>query len=451
MSGRAFQDWVRTTGKKYGPIFTVWKGTTPLIMINSRELAREAFLKNGVVFGDRPPITGYKELFSSGGFRINVARYGPLMRTLRANLSSGVLSQSFLAKLRPLRDWAMERAVEEIAAEMRAQNGTVVPRVHIRRTIFRIVFAICFGFPPDDETLQRVLDTCTAVHASDLLVDTSIISPLIPGRRKRVRELIRMRRETYIPLIRRALTEKSFSYAKSLKEAKIVEGKDLSDDEMLSLCEELVHAGSDTTYPAIEWAVLRVMHNPEIQRTLQREIAQICASDRAPTEEDLPHMVYLQAVVLETLRRHPPGHFAPNHAMYSPVKFAGFDIPPGSLVNYDIFVFGTDPAVWENPLEFRPERFLRHGDNGELTLCNSDVTGSSKEMKFIPFGVGRRACPGTSLVMLHMPLILGRFFHRFWWETFPGENLDMSDKLVVSYFNHKKDPFRSVVTDRISP
>ncbi|KAM0047898.1 putative cytochrome P450 [Helianthus debilis subsp. tardiflorus] len=117
-------------------------------------------------------------------------------------------------------------------------------------------------------------------------------------------------------------------------------------------------------------------------------------------EEDLQKMPYLKAVVLEGLRRHPPAHFVLPHRVMKEVEVQGYMIPQGATINFMVGAMGLDPKVWDEPMEFKPERFLVN--DGVF-----DVSGS-KGIKMMPFGAGRRICPGSDLALLHLKYFVAK-------------------------------------------
>ncbi|GAV67166.1 p450 domain-containing protein [Cephalotus follicularis] len=108
-------------------------------------------------------------------------------------------------------------------------------------------------------------------------------------------------------------------------------------------------------------------------------------------EDDLKKMSYLKAVILEGLRRHPPGHLVLPHKVTESGVLGGHLFPKNGTVNFMVADTGWDPKVWEDPMEFKPERFMATTDNGRGEVF--DITGS-REIKMMPFGAGRRICRG---------------------------------------------------------
>lgn len=148
-------------------------------------------------------------------------------------------------------------------------------------------------------------------------------------------------------------------------------------------------------------------------------------------------MPYLKAVVLEGLRRHPPGHFVLPHKLSQDVELDGYLIPKETLVNFMVADMGWDPKVWEDPMEFRPERFV-----GEAF----DITGS-KEIKMMPFGAGRRVCPAYALAMLHLEYFVGNLMWWFEWRDVEGDEVDLTEEQEFTIV--MKHPLRARISQRM--
>ena len=195
-------------------------------------------------------------------------------------------------------------------------------------------------------------------------------------------------------------------------------------------------AGTDTTYTVLEWAMAELLKRPVIMQKLQAEVRSVVGNRTNITEEDLGHMNYLKAVIKETLRFHPPIPLLVPRESMRDIKLNGYDIATGTQVLVNAWAIATDPSSWDQPFEFKPERFL-----------NSSIDFKGHDFQFIPFGAGRRGCPGILFAMAVNEIILASLVHQFDW-SLPGgeagEGLDMSETAGLTI--HKKSPLLAVAT-----
>ncbi|RLM62021.1 hypothetical protein C2845_PM14G02770 [Panicum miliaceum] len=170
---------------------------------------------------------------------------------------------------------------------------------------------------------------------------------------------------------------------------------------------------------------------PEIQAKLRAEIQHVVTGAGAGVEDEhLRRMPYLRAVVLEGLRRHPPTRFTVPHAATEEAgttTLDGFSVPRHVAVNFTLAGMGLDEAVWPDARRFLP------GGEGE----GVDLTGG-KEIKMMPFGAGRRMCPGVGLALLHLEYFVANLVREFEWKEAPGEPVEFAERLVM------KRPLRAI-------
>lgn len=182
----------------------------------------------------------------------------------------------------------------------------------------------------------------------------------------------------------------------------------------------------DTSSTSIEWAMSEVLRNPEVLQKVQDELERIVGMDRMVRESDLPRLVYLQAVVKETLRLHPVVPFAA-HSAVEACSVLGYEIPADTSVLINIWAIGRNPKSWgEDAQCFKPERFLIEAEAG---LTHKTFSG----FQWLPFGAGRRGCPGQQLGTLVIELAVAQLLHCFNWRL-PLKNgrdydLDMTEKV----------------------
>ncbi|CAN1288137.1 Cytochrome P450 98A3 [Linum perenne] len=178
---------------------------------------------------------------------------------------------------------------------------------------------------------------------------------------------------------------------------------------------DMITAGMDTTAISSEWAMAEIVKHPRVQQKLHEE------------------------VVKESLRLHPPTPLMLPHRSNANVKIGGYDIPKGSNVHVNVWAVARDPAAWKEPLEFKPERFLEE-----------DVDMKGHDYRLLPFGAGRRVCPGAQLGINLVTSMLGHLLHHFQWSPPEGvkpEEIDMSENPgLVTYM---RTPLQAVATPRL--
>ncbi|KAK8941643.1 Cytochrome P450 89A2 [Platanthera guangdongensis] len=157
-------------------------------------------------------------------------------------------------------------------------------------------------------------------------------------------------------------------------------------------------------------------------------------------EDDLQGMPYLKAVIMESLRRHPPAYFALPHSVTEDVTIEKFLLPKGAKVRFSVADVNWDKKNWEESMLFRPERFMVGTDRNDEV----DLTGS-KEIKMLTFGAGRRMCPGYVLAILHLELFVANLVE-FLWKPERGEEVDLSEKLELTTI--MKNPLRAQIIPR---
>ena len=168
-----------------------------------------------------------------------------------------------------------------------------------------------------------------------------------------------------------------------------------------------------------------LMKNPEMMARAQKEIEQTLGKDRPIIQEsDISKLPYLQAIIKETLRLHPPIVLLIPRKAETNLELYGYMLPKNAQVLVNLWAIGRDPKVWENPEVFSPERFLE---------SKIDVKGRNFEL--LPFGAGRRICPGLTLAYRMLNLMLANLIHSFNWKLEGGMNrqdLDMTEKFGIT-------------------
>ena len=200
---------------------------------------------------------------------------------------------------------------------------------------------------------------------------------------------------------------------------------------------------TDTTTTSVEWTITELLKNPETMTKVQEELKEVVGLNNNVEEFHLSKLTYLNAVIKEILRLHPPGPLLIPRCPSQSTIVGGYTIPKGATIFINVWAIQRDPSFWENPLEFIPERFLTRSDESQSYF---NYSGNSSH--YFPFGSGRRMCPGISIGERSVMLIAATFLHSFDWKLPPGTSLDLSDKfgLVLK----KKVPLVAIPTPRLS-
>lgn len=180
----------------------------------------------------------------------------------------------------------------------------------------------------------------------------------------------------------------------------------------------------DTSATAIEWTLSELIKHPRVMKKVQKELENVVGRERVVDESDLEKLEYLGMVVKETMRLHPVAPLLIPHAAIEDCTVNGFHIPQKSRVMINVWAIGRDPSAWTDPEMFIPERF-----------DGSNIDFHGRDFQFLPFGSGRRGCPGMQLGLTMVQLVVAQLVHCFDWELpnnmLPTE-LDMTEEFGLT-------------------
>ena len=188
-------------------------------------------------------------------------------------------------------------------------------------------------------------------------------------------------------------------------------------------------AGTDTTSSVLEFAMAELMRNPWVMTKLQDDVRRhVPEGHETVEEENLASMVYLRAVVKETLRLHPPSPLLLPHLSMADCVVDGYTIPSGIRVIVNTWAISRDPESWEEPEEFMPERFMDGGSAAAMDFKGNDF-------QFVPFGAGRRICPGLNFGFATVEIMLANLMYCFDWQLPNGmeaKDIDLTEVFGVT-------------------
>ncbi|XP_074328702.1 cytochrome P450 98A2-like [Apium graveolens] len=448
---RCFNNWSTT----YGPIISVWFGSTLNVIVNNTELAKEVLKDKDQQLADRHRSRSAAK-FSRDGKDLIWADYGPHYVKVRKVCTLELFTPKRLEAIRPVREDEVTAMVESIYKDCTNSDTigkSLLVRQYLGGVAFNNITRLAFGkrFVNSEGVMDEQGKEFKAIIANGLKLGASLATA---EHIQWLRWLFPLEEEAFAKhgarrdnLTRAIMEEHTLARQKSggtkqhfVDALLTLQAKyDLSEDTIIGLLWDMITAGADTTAIVVEWGMAELIKNPRVQEKAQEELDRVIGYERVLTELDFSNLPYLQCVAKEALRLHPPTPLMLPHRANANVKIGGYDIPKGSNVHVNVWAVARDPAVWKNPLEFRPERFLEE-----------DVDMKGHDYRLLPFGAGRRVCPGAQLGINLVTSMLGHLLHHYSWAPPSGlssDEIDMTESPgMVTYM---KTPLQAVPTPRL--
>ncbi|KAJ3683739.1 hypothetical protein LUZ60_013966 [Juncus effusus] len=435
---------------KHGPLMLIHLGEAPFLIVSSSEMACGIMRTHDLAFASRPPSVVTDIIsFIDIGFQ----PYGETWRQLRKIFTLHLLSSKMVESHKGIREEEVGRMIQDIRNRASLQNSNPIDvsdvlSIFMCNLLSRIV---CGEFIRKEgklgvlrELVRERNDLISQSSVWDLFPSISWLDLGFSGLRRRAKKC-RDRWDVLLSEMIRAYEEKGESgkgegdFIDELLSLKNDPGMtfDFNNEHIKGLVGDTFAAGVDTTYITLEWAMSELVRNPNLMKKLQDEVRGIAKDKDNIEPEDLIKMNYLKAVIKETLRLHPPAPLLLTRQSMEQCYINGFNIPKGVRVLVNVWAIGREPKSWEEPEEFNPERFIE-----------SQVDYKGKDFQFIPFGAGRRMCPGIQFSMATAQLALANLVHQFDWEFPSGvtaDEFDMSGSAGITV--PRKDSLQLVVKD----
>ena len=204
--------------------------------------------------------------------------------------------------------------------------------------------------------------------------------------------------------------------------------------------------GTETTSTTIEWAMAELMQHPDTMKKVKEELKKVIGLNAIVEEFHFPKLCYLNAVIKETLRLHPAIFLLVPRTLTSSTTLGGYYIPKDSTIYFNLWGIQRDPTIWDNPLKFMPERFVK--SNEEECAGQFELGDSNNAMEFYPFGYGKRSCAGIALAERMLMFILASLLHSFEWELPKDSVIDFKEKFGI--VNKKLNPLVAIPTPSLS-
>lgn len=422
---------LRTLAKKHGPLLHIQVGEVSTIVVSSSEIAKEIMKTHDIIFADRPYLLASK-IMNYDSTNIGFARYGEYWRQLKKICVLELLSVKRVQSFRSVREDEVSNLIKTISL-----NGRVP--INLSEKIFSLTYGVvsrvAFGKKfKEQKAFVHIVDKALKLAGGFCLADMYPSVKFLPRITGMKSKLEKMHHE-----VDRMLQNIINDHKQSKETGETGEGEAKEDlvDVLLNLQEhgdlefplkdsnikavllDMFGAGGDTSSTVIEWAMSEMLKNPRVMKKAQDEVRKVFNGKENVDESSLHELNYLKSVIKETLRFHPPVPLLVPRECREDCEINGYDIPAKTKVIVNAWAIGRDPEYWNEAEIFYPERFL-----------DSPVDYKGAHFEFIPFGAGRRMCPGISFALANIELPLAQFLYHFDWELPDGMkeyDLDMAE------------------------
>ncbi|GAB4861025.1 hypothetical protein Ancab_040056 [Ancistrocladus abbreviatus] len=441
---------------QYGPIFTIKLGVNRAIVVSNKDLAKECLADNDKAFLNRPKTLVVQHM-SYNSAMFSFGPYGAYWREMRKIAVLELLSNHRIEMLKQARIHEVKSAIkllhDKIYAKRSGASGGAAPDGRSQGIL--VEMKQWFGDLNTNVLLQLVAGKTlreivkdeerglrTAISELAYLVGVVAVSDILPFLRwldigghekamKRVMKKLDHALQGWLDEHKRE-RERESMHGKSRNQKDFMDvlldifdtgiHESLSsfepDTVIKATCLGIIGAAIDTSTITLTWTLSLLLNNRRVLKEVQDELDLHVGKNRVVEESDLKNLVYLQATIKETLRLYPATPLSVPHEAMTDCNISGYHVPAGTMLFVNLHKIHRDPQLWSDPIEFRPERYL-------TTHNNIDLRG--RDFEFIPFGSGRRVCPGISFALQIMQFTLANLLHGFDIKTPGDEPVNMTE------------------------
>ncbi|XP_017981256.1 PREDICTED: cytochrome P450 83B1 [Theobroma cacao] len=427
--------------QKYGPLMSLRFGFRSTLVVSSAKMGKEVMKTHDLDFCSRPT-SRMAQKFSYNGLDLAFSPYNAYWREMRKICTVHLFNSNRAQLYRPIREDEVARLISKIS------KLSVYPKlVNLSEAMMclgsTIICRVAFGKRYEEGTersrFNGLLNECQALFASFFISDyfpfmgwIDRFSGLLCRLEKNFKEFdifyqelidehldpnrSKLKQEDIIDVLLRIWKDRDFAI-------------DLSMDHIKAILKDVFIAGTDSSAAVVIWVMTYLMKNPRCLKKIQEEVISLIGKKGFVNEDDIQNLTYLKAVIKETFRLQPIAPLLIPRETIRKCNIGGFEIPTKTLVYVNAWAIGRDPEAWENPKEFYPERFI-----------GSSIDYKGLDFELIPFGAGRRGCPGIHMGVATVELVLANLLYKFKWEMPAGmsnDDLDFDVKLGLSV--HKKN------------
>ncbi|CAN1126470.1 Cytochrome P450 84A1 [Linum perenne] len=438
--------------KQYGGLFHLRMGNINMVTVSSPEIAKQVLKSQDNIFSNRPTNIAINYLTYDRS-DMAFANYGPFWRQMRK------ISVMKLFSRRRDESWESVRDEIDSMVQTVAANPTGNP-INVGELIFtftmNLTYRAAFGTSNNNKgqmeefikILQEFSRLFGAFNIADFIpflgwMDPQGLFPRMVNARSSLDKFIDQIMDDHLLKKKNTSTQEDLVPNPDMVDELLAfyqndnvdqpTTKPISDSttstttsstkltkhNIKAIIMDVMFGGTETVASVIEWAMAELLKSPDDLKRVQQELSNVVGFNRHVEERDLDKLTFLKCILKETLRLHPPIPLL-LHETAEDTEVSGYFIPKRSRVMVNAYAIARDPNSWVNPNQFNPARFSKEG--------MPDFKGSNFE--FLPFGSGRRSCPGMQLGLYAIELGIAHLLHSFDWEL-PNEmkpnQVDMSD------------------------
>ncbi|PON63362.1 Cytochrome P450, E-class, group I [Parasponia andersonii] len=426
---------------RHGPLMTLRLGSVATVIASSPEVAGEIFRRHDETFADRhvpDVITAQPNPEATLAWVPGDHRW----RNRRRFCSTQMFAAQRLDSSERLRREKVQQLVAHLRKHAFSGGGAAVDVGRaafgttlnlMSNTIFSVDLVVGSDYFESAQEFKdlvwRIMEDAGRLNLSDYFPVLRRFD--LQGVKRHIRASYDRLHEIFDELIDKRLEERGSGGSRTgdfldlLLDQCQEEGSDFNRITIKPLILDLFIAGSDTSAITTEWAMAELLRQPDVRRKAREELSQVIGPGRAVQESDIDQLPYLQAIVKETLRLHPAVPLLLPYKARNDVELCGYAVAKGTQVLINAWAIGRDPKYWTEPTCFMPERFL----------LKPSVDYRGRDFEYIPFGAGRRICPGLPLAARMVHLMLASILHPFDWKLPEGispEELDMEEQFGVT-------------------
>ncbi|XP_004628788.1 cytochrome P450 1A2 [Octodon degus] len=421
---------------RYGDVLQIRIGSTPVVVLSSLDIIRQALVRQGDDFKGRPDLYSFTLITEGQSMAFNPDS-GPVWAARRRLALDALKSFSLASDPASVSSCYLEehasREAERLVTKLldvMAGSGGFDPFSQMVSSVANVIGAMCFGknFPQTSEmfsiltTSNDFVESASAANPVDFFPILRYLPNPALQRFKSFNErflqfLQKTVQEHYQDFDKNRVQDITSALLKHSEESPQVNGNCIPQKKIVNLVNDIFGAGFDTVTTALTWSLTYLVTKPEIQKKIQKELDTVIGRHRRPQLADRPQLPYMEAFILEVFRHSSFVPFTIPHSTTKATTLNGFYIPKERCIFINQWQVNHDPKQWEEPFEFRPERFL---------VANNTAINKTLSDKMLLFGLGKRRCIGETLGRWEVFLFLAILLQQLEFSVPPGMKVDMT-------------------------